>query len=413
MYSKLPLIIILGATGSGKTKLSLELAKQFGGEIIGADSMQVYRGLDIITAKVKKEEQLGIPHHLIDILDPHETFTVLEYRNQAVNIIDKLILQNKLPIIVGGTNYYIESILWNILVEEVDSNSKVIPLDYLGKDETLSSQLLHEKLKTLDPNMAKRLHPNNKRKILRSLEVLYQKGKRHSEILKEQHSSQGGSKTSGPLRYPNSVILWLQCDKKTLNERLNHRVDEMVQEGLIDELSNIHKQFSNCDYTKGIFQSIGFKEFHSYLMIEETKRNEEDGMKILQDCIERLKMVTRRYANKQVRWVRNRFLGRSDRSVPPVYNLDVTNVTEWKDNVSDRATEIVKSYISGTICHYEKLSRIETVSNPNADDETYTCELCNRIFVGTFQWKIHLKSNKHRKAIEQRKKVAKGSSGDL
>ncbi|CAH2014439.1 unnamed protein product [Acanthoscelides obtectus] len=163
----LPLVVILGSTGSGKTKLSLELAQKFDGEIVGADSMQIYKGLDISTAKATPQEQSVAPHHLIDILDPHETFTVTQYRNKALNVIQDILDRNKLPIVVGGTNYYIEALLWKILI---DNDQYVNTHGILPHNEhELPSEVLHQKLKDLDPKMAMRLHPNNKRKIIRLL----------------------------------------------------------------------------------------------------------------------------------------------------------------------------------------------------------------------------------------------------
>ncbi|KRT85541.1 hypothetical protein AMK59_2458 [Oryctes borbonicus] len=167
MNWKNPLIIILGATGSGKTKLSLELAQKFNSEIISADSMQLYKGLDIITAKATPQEQKLVPHHLIDILHPHECYTVLDFRNKALEIINDLHMKNKIPIVVGGTNYYIESLLWKILVEDPGNPRISVPGISPNNEHELSSEELHKRLQQLDPNMAKRLHPNNKRKILR------------------------------------------------------------------------------------------------------------------------------------------------------------------------------------------------------------------------------------------------------
>lgn len=186
MNPQLPLVVILGSTGSGKTKLSLELATKFGGEIVGADSMQVssfsyfmfsppkktstiqvYKELDIASAKATSEELALVPHHMINILGPEQRFTVLEYRNMVLPILDDIIQRGKLPIIVGGTNYYIESVLWKVLVQEpgeiVRKEGGTLPND----EHQLPSHVLHEKLKKLDPAMAKRLHPNNQRKILR------------------------------------------------------------------------------------------------------------------------------------------------------------------------------------------------------------------------------------------------------
>ncbi|KAL1517218.1 hypothetical protein ABEB36_001011 [Hypothenemus hampei] len=410
MSKNLPIIVILGSTGTGKTKLSLELASKFNGEIIGADSMQVYKGLDIASAKATPEELAQAPHHMINILKPQEMFTVLEYRNRVLPIISDVFERNKIPIIVGGTNYYIESILWNVLVQQPD---EIImdPKDILpNKEHELPSVILHEKLKQLDPAMANRLHPNNKRKILRALEILQQKGKKLSEILEEQCVS---SKSGGNLRYDNALVFWLQCNQKILDKRLDDRINQMIKEGLIDELFQFHKLYNekrlnndeDADYTIGIFQSIGFKEFHDYLILSESERHSETGEKMLKNSIERLKIVTRRYARKQTKWTVNRFLCRKDRQVPPIYNLDTTNVAEWDENVRKPAMEILENYISGRKCSIEPLTMLDKVSVPNVLDQTYKCETCDKILVGEHQFSIHMKSQRHKKASEKSNKL--------
>ncbi|XP_037828139.1 tRNA dimethylallyltransferase-like [Lucilia sericata] len=215
MFRKVPLIVILGSTGTGKTKLSLELAERFGGEIISADSMQVYANLDIATAKATKEEQSRAKHHLLDVATPNEPFTVVHFRNKALPILENLLAQAKSPIVVGGTNYYIESLLWDILVSPTDTSSNedlsklpaltttttTTPTSLADKAKTtsdnindndaddivatvsgnvenssfiagekmltMSSELLHNHLRNIDPETANRIHPNNKRKIMR------------------------------------------------------------------------------------------------------------------------------------------------------------------------------------------------------------------------------------------------------
>ncbi|XP_018569009.1 tRNA dimethylallyltransferase [Anoplophora glabripennis] len=416
MTSRLPLVIILGATGSGKTKLSLELAKRFSGEIIGADSIQVYKALDIISAKATETERSLAPHHLIDILEPHEIFTVIEYRNRALSLINNIQEKNKLPIVVGGTNYYIESILWKILVEnECGLVEKIGVLP--NNEHQLPSEELHKRLSHIDPDMARRLHPNNKRKILRSLEIFYQKGRKHSDILNEQHSSDNASGSDGGLRFLNSLVLWLQCDQDILDKRLDERVDNMLEQGLLQELIAFHKLYNekrihdneSPDYTKGIFQSIGFKEFHAYLVLDEEERASDEGKKKLEEGISLLKMATKRYARKQKKWIVNRFLGRSDRKVPPVYGLDTTDVSQWNENVTKVAEEIVESYVSKTKCNHNSLPVRSVNSTPNSADFTYICEVCDRVFVGDLQWTLHRKSNRHKRALESRHKKLKKS----
>lgn len=411
MKWKNPIIVILGATGTGKTKLSLELAQKYNSEIISADSMQLYKGLDIITAKATPEEQRLVPHHLIDILHPNKTYTVVDYRNKALDIIDDLNTKDKIPIIVGGTNYYIESLLWKILVDEPGVPRRSLPGVSPNNEHELSSEELHQRLQQLDPKMAKRLHPNNKRKILRSLEVLYQKGIRHSDILDDQRSKSGSS-TGGALRFPKGLIFWLQCNQEILDNRLDKRVDSMIEEGLLDELEDFHRLYNEerikseqPDYTKGVFQSIGFKEFHNYLLLNPGDRASEVGKKLFEESVTNLKIATRRYARKQSRWITNRFLARSDREVPPLYGLNTDDVNKWHENITIPAMEIMDSFINGAESKYEPIPKKTIDSFPNSEDETYHCETCNRIFVGIHQWDAHMKSVKHRKILNKKNKT--------
>ncbi|XP_033211642.1 tRNA dimethylallyltransferase [Belonocnema kinseyi] len=451
--SRVPILVILGATGSGKSKLGIELAEKFTGEIISADSMQVYKGLDIITAKVTKEERLQAVHHLIDVVDPLVNFTVVDFRNRALPIIDALISKKKMPVIVGGTNYYIESLLWKILIE--DPNEKKVSgtetscisfseknsasVDNIKKpeeekiekekeesDEELlikkprlelpeSNEELHEKLAQVDPDMARRLHPNNRRKVIRSLEVFEKFGTRHSELLKLQREA-GGSGLGGPLRYQEPIILWLCCDQEVHDKRLNSRVDSMVEAGLVKELLDFHERYNEDrlknneapDYTKGIFQSIGFKEFHNYLILPEDERSSEKGQKMLQESIAELKLVTRRYARKQKKWIMNRMIRRTDRQVPSVYSLNCTHIDKWKSDVLEPAIEIVSSLLKGEKPK-QHMPLNEQVKNrkvaDSSNEESHFCQICERIFIGELQWKVHLRSIKHKK-VEKRKRLA-------
>ncbi|GIX73884.1 tRNA dimethylallyltransferase, partial [Caerostris extrusa] len=319
-----PIVAILGCTGTGKSKLAIELAKKFNGEIISADSMQVYKGLDIITNKVTPEEQREAVHYCINCVDPPSRYTVVDFKNQALPIITNIIKQNKLPIIVGGTNYYIESLLWEVLVKnnnehgklvfesDASSDSKLYPVPNdvssstkdLFKQKILSDSFkdiesidLHKCLQEIDPEMANSVHPEERRKITRSLQVYQQHGRRHSEILQEQRSQNGGSSLGGPLRFKNACMLWFQCDKKEgnylalifLKQRLDDRVDEMLERGLISELLDFHKSYNEGridiqkpQYTEGIFQSIGFKEFHEYLVLSDEEKSSDSGRKIFE-----------------------------------------------------------------------------------------------------------------------------------
>lgn len=425
MLRKVPLIVILGSTGTGKTKLSIELAQHFNGEIISADSMQVYANLDIATAKATKEEQSKVPHHLLDVAIPSEPFTVLNFRNTAMPIINNLLEKSKCPILVGGTNYYIESLLWDILVNSQVSEIRTAPTNKTGHmclKEDLPSEVLHNYLRKIDATTAERIHPRNKRKIVRALEVYNQTGVPLSTILNEQRNKPGGNRLGGPLRYPHTILFWLKCDQEILNDRLNKRIDSMIEQGLLRELRefyNINLK-STCDnqYTKGIYQTIGFKEFIPYLKQFDSRHdriindflqtfsniipvkaiaNEPEGLRVLQGCLDELKLVTQRYSKKQIKWIKNRFLSSKGRQVPPLYNLDTTDISQWNLNVNIPAIKIIESYINEKKCKYNPAETLQHLNNDLNEEITNYCEICKRHFIGEFQWRLHLKSNKHKK----------------
>lgn len=471
-----PVVAILGSTGSGKSKLAIQIARKFNGEIISADSMQLYKGLDIITNKVTPEEQSEAVHHFISCTDPLSRYTVVDFRNRAVPLIEDLLSQNKLPIIVGGTNYYIESLLWEVLIKPEDlkgdkllyeaeklcpnsltaekgdhhvtqqkptsernSDPKgvtpfevplytknVVPSEHCNSPKSLSNILnypitqdslddisnedLHKLLCTVDPIMANGLHPNDRRKVIRSLQVYQQHQCCHSDLIAKQKSMDGGSSLGGPLRYKNSLMLWLQCDKSVLDDRLDKRVDQMIENGLITELLNFHsaynehrmKQNLEPSYTEGIFQSIGFKEFHEYLLLSEEERESEKGEEICRKAIEDVKLVTRKYARKQVKWVVNRFLKKPDRQLPLVYGLDATDEKLWEQNVFEVASQIVECAIQGTKPNVEPLPIEEEL--PPCDPVTYYCDICEKRIVGSRIWDIHINSRKHSRRKEKLKK---------
>ncbi|GAB1862671.1 tRNA dimethylallyltransferase [Camponotus japonicus] len=450
--SRVPILVILGATGSGKSRLGIELARRFSGEIISADSMQVYKSLDIVTAKVTMAERQAAPHHMLDVVDPLTNFSVIDFRDMALPIIDNLLARRKLPVVVGGTNYYIESLLWEILIADPkkpsvqtdssatdpsasienrsddrynvrqnsdDDDNETSPSKKLKFDARLcdeSNEELHRRLMEIDPEMARQLHPNNRRKVIRSLEVFHQHGKTHSELLKAQRTA-GGCGLGGPLRYPNSIILWLRCNKKVLDNRLNDRVDDMLKAGLLQELLDFHRRYneqrikSNTlpDYTKGIFQTIGFKEFHPYLILSEEERASEKGKKLLQQGVDDLKLVTRRYARKQNKWVMNRLIRRGDRQVPPIYSLDCTDVTKWDSCILEPATAIISAIMRGEKPEQRPLN--ENFKNQKTTDSStntyHYCEVCEKIFVDENQWQAHLNGAKHMKALKKKIRTEK------
>uniref|UniRef100_A0A672GUJ6 tRNA dimethylallyltransferase n=1 Tax=Salarias fasciatus TaxID=181472 RepID=A0A672GUJ6_SALFA len=402
------LVVILGATGTGKSKLAIEIGKRLCGEIISADSMQVYQGLDIITNKVTAEESAQCRHHMIGFVDPLvSSYTVVDFRNKAL-----------LPIIVGGTNYYIESLLWRVLVDTQVRKSVFFQQENEQPDngdqhsklelEKLGGAELHKRLEKVDPAMAAMLHPNDKRKLARSLQIHQETGVPHSRWLEQQRGQEGGGGLGGPLRYSKPCIFWLHADMKTLDERLDSRVDDMLSAGLIDELKDFHVRYNqqkikddSQDYQHGIFQSIGFKEFHDYLTAPEScGQPEKDALR--NKGVEALKIATRRYARKQNKWVRNRFLKRPGDNIPAVYGLDVTDVSRWEETVLNPALQILDSLSKGE----------EPATAPVVVQETQQrnkrshnmCDLCDKVIIGDLEWRAHLNSKKHQYHVKKRRR---------
>lgn len=278
--NKTPFVIaIVGPTAVGKTALSIELAKAFNGEIINGDSMQIYRGLSIGTAKILEKEMEGIPHHLLDIKDPTESFSVAEYQRLVRTQIDEIASRGKLPIIVGGTGLYIQSVLYDFrFTEEKKTDTKLVE-----KLERLSSEELYNRLIELDPVAAHEIHPNNVQRVIRAIERVELSGKQKSDIDQNQGNE--------PL-YPHYII-GLTIDREILYERINKRVDMMMEKGLLNEVQGLYEQ--NIRDVQSI-QAIGYKELYAYL----------DGKSSLEDALVDLKQNSRRYAKRQLTYFRNK-----------------------------------------------------------------------------------------------------------
>uniref|UniRef100_A0A8C9DAZ0 tRNA dimethylallyltransferase n=2 Tax=Panthera TaxID=9688 RepID=A0A8C9DAZ0_PANLE len=381
----LPLVVILGATGTGKSTLALQLGQRLGGEIVSADSMQVYEGLDIITNKVSAQEQRMCQHHMISFVDPLVTnYTVVDFRNKATALIEDIFARDKIPIVVGGTNYYIEALLWKVLVstkpQEMDTEKVTDRKVELEKED---GHALHKRLSQVDPEMAAKLHPHDKRKVARSLQVFEETGISHSEFLHRQHSEEGGGPLGGPLKFPNLCILWLHADQTVLDERLDKRVDDMLAAGLLDELRDFHRRYNQKkvaenrqDYQHGIFQSIGFKEFHEYL-VTEGKCTPETSNQLLKKG--------------------------PGPSVPPVYGLEVSDVSKWEESVLEPALEIVQSFIQG---HKPLAAPVKMPCNEMENKRSYhMCDLCDRIIIGDREWAAHIKSKSHLHQLKKRRRL--------
>ena len=280
MMNGRPLVIIGGATGVGKSELSVKLAKRISGEVISGDSMQVYRGFDIGTAKITPGEMDGVPHHLIDILEPDQEFSVYEFKRLACEAMDEIYGNGHIPMIVGGTGFYIQSVLYDIefTAEDPDSGYRK-ELEALAAEH--GSMYVHDMLKEADPASAAAIHPNNLKRTIRALEYLNSNGEPISD-----HNAVQSMRTS-PY---NCAYFVLDRDRKTIYDRINRRVDMMIEEGLADEVRHLLESGISPD--SAAMQGIGYKEITPYLK----------GEKTLDEAVYDLKINTRHFAKRQNTW---------------------------------------------------------------------------------------------------------------
>lgn len=298
------LIIVTGPTGIGKTELSLELAKKYKGEIISCDSMQIYKKLNIGTAKIDLTET-SIPHYMIDIVEPSDNFTVADFKNSAKKIIKDINNRDRLPFLVGGTGLYINSIVYNLDFTETKP-------DYEYRDELIEilekegSEFLYEILKEKDQRLAEKIHKNNGQRIIRALEIL-KSGNKKGDNFREENKDY------------NLIYLGLNMDRAKLYEKINQRVDKMVDLGLVDEVKNLLDE--GLDKNSQSLKAIGYKEVISYL----------DGEIDFDEMVDLIKKNSRHYAKRQLTWFR-----RDDR-------------IKWFDRESDRILSDIESYIDSRL----------------------------------------------------------------
>lgn len=278
---KQPLIVIVGPTASGKTSLSIEIAKRFNGEIVSADSMQIYKGMSISTAKPTNDEMQGINHYLIDFLEPEKSFSVANYVQKANDSISNIAAKGKTPVVVGGTGLYINSLIDNIKFDDTCSNNEIRNrLTALAERE--GKQFLWEMLNKVDSDTAKITHENNLTRVIRALEVYELTG----ITLTEQKQISRSVET--PYRF---VIIGLNfSDRELLYQRINKRVDIMVEHGLVDEARSVYEN----NKLKTAHQAIGYKELIPFFKKQDS----------LENCVEKIKLETRHYAKRQLTWFR-------------------------------------------------------------------------------------------------------------
>lgn len=295
---KQKLLVIVGPTAVGKTALSIELAKRFNAEIISGDSMQIYKGLTIGTAKITKEEMAGVTHHLIDCYDPQVSYSASQFQEDATDVIATIVSQDKLPLVVGGTGLYIEGLLQDMHFGGVGSDNLEIRNALQLEYHRHGIAPLYAKLQQHDPKAAEKITPNNPRRVIRALEVIEQTG----QLFSIQEKTD---------KY-DAFIIALTCDREVLYARINDRVDTMLEQGLLEETKWLLSL--ELDEQATSMKAIGYKELFPYV------RGDLD----LETCVETLKQNSRRYAKRQLTWFRNR--------------MDV----RWFDVIEDSKEELIK-----------------------------------------------------------------------
>lgn len=277
---KKPLVVLTGPTAVGKTKASIGLAKAIGGEIISADSMQIYRHMDIGSAKIMPEEMEGVPHYLIDELEPSEEFHVVRFQQMAKEAMKKIYSHGNIPIIVGGTGFYIQALLYDIdFTETREEDSYRRELEAYA--DSKGAAYLHDMLRRVDPKAAEEIHANNVKRVIRALEYYHQTGKRISEHNETERKKQS------PYQF---VYFVLNDDRKHLYQRIDMRVDQMIQQGLVAEVRHLREM--GCTRDMVSMQGLGYKEILAYL----------DGECTLEEAVYIIKRDTRHFAKRQITW---------------------------------------------------------------------------------------------------------------
>ncbi|KAF9567645.1 tRNA isopentenyltransferase [Agrocybe pediades] len=455
-----PIITICGTTGVGKSKLAIELALHHMNQtsrnnrwkrakIINADSMQVYKGLDVITNKVPEAERQGVPHLLMDLKKPGEQYVVGEWVKDTLRLIDEMHANDELPIIVGGTAYWIQHLIFpNRLISKDSSTPSEsatppewsasllssiasLPPELLSLLENLPAEApsaktdpdgafrLHTLLSILDPVMSQRWHWKDTRKVLRNLEIIKESKTRPSEILHQQSSEASNAKP----RF-HTLCFWLYSDPEVLGERLDRRVDDMISQGLVDEVKSLRQiaadtpysddsTTSNMDFTLGIYQSIGYREFCAYLDAPSDASYKE--------ALYRMKVSTRQYARRQIMWIRNKLIpativANAEETLVPFYLLDATELGDsWFKNVLSPAIQIEEAFLERkemldpkTLSeHAAKMLTVEAKDiRPTAvllASKRRICHVCTMqedrpvMLEEGSEWDIHQKTRSHRR----------------
>ena len=392
----------------------------------------MYDGLPITTNKISLEDRKGIPHHLLGCVKLDEKpWTVQQFRNQATVIIEGIRSRNKLPILVGGTHYYTQSLLFK---DAVLTEAEIKHVDQEEQERRwpildASAEDMLEELRRVDPIMAQRWHPKERRKIRRSLEIWLTTGRKASDVYDEQRQNRNSTcsrcdqsvddpasstndseqrsdmASQSALRY-DTLVFWTHASPDILNARLEKRVDAMVSDGLLSEIESIYKSLLDqekrgilVDQTRGIWVAIGFKENLAYIIHGDDRGN------LKNEGIERTKIATRQYAKRQVRWIRLRLQRAiaTANSSHRIFVLDTTDLTQWSQDVEKKARDITEAFLSGhALPKPESLSdaakEVLVITEAEQMAATY-CEACDKTLMSKGEWVGHLRSKKHKSAV--------------
>ncbi|KQK22933.1 tRNA dimethylallyltransferase 2 isoform X2 [Brachypodium distachyon] len=424
-------VVVMGATGAGKSRLAVDLAAHFPGvEVVSADSMQVYRGLDVLTNKVPLHEQNGVPHHLLSIIDPSVEFTCRDFRDHAVPIIDDILGRGGLPVIVGGTNFYIQALvspfLFDDMAEETKGCTSSDHLDDIGLADDNQGNGCYERLKDIDPIAAQRIHPNNHRKIKRYLELHATTGALPSDLFQGETAEEKWGRPSNS-KY-ECCFLWVDADLHVLDNYVNERVDCMVNAGLLDEVCNIYDP--DAIYTQGLRQAIGVREFDEFFRLYLTKIvtdkiklgcssitkldvGDDKLESLLDEAVCQLKANTRRLVRRQRRRLHrlNKDFGWNLHHIDATEAFQCTTGDSWHNKVVKPCEDIVKRFLSGdtTLASEDSSSNIGGTRAASRELWTqYVCEACdNRVLRGAHEWEQHKQGRGHRKRMQRLKQKTK------
>ncbi|WFD00909.1 leukotriene-A4 hydrolase [Malassezia yamatoensis] len=444
-------VAIIGSTGTGKSQLGVDLAQLYDAEIISADSMQTYQGLDVITNKAPVEDMRGVPHHLLSFLTPQQEYDITQFVTDARHLCASMHQRNTLPILVGGTTYYLQHLLFpgrlvsksckdgsdsiskqSSVQEQLSPEQRAI-WDAIHQDhdvdmDHITSESLWDLLHALDEASAARWHYRDRRKILRSLRILKQTGTRQSDWVHQQDAS--ASQPEIPSFAKRRLVLWVWSERETLCKRLDQRITEMIKRGLLNEiqaLRAIAKQHvqQEVDYTRGIYQAIGYKEFDAYLSLQESNGSQQDLQLVFHQAIQAMQVATRRYAKRQISWIRNQLLPAIYRAQNRgeevyIYVLDATDPEQW-----DRCVRRPAESLTAAFLKQEPMPNPETIfaqatellathaseQGPIERNQMQVCEICTTdsktpFLVRTSDMPKHLQSRTHRTAIKRQTRQA-------